>query len=305
MSHGAEERREPMRSLARREAFWGYLFLLPTAAGFLIFVVGPMLGALGVSLLKWDLLSPPRFAGAENYGALLQDGRLGIILSNTVLFVIADVLFNMLLGLFLALLLRGKVARGIGYLARLAFFFPVIVSVSSAAAIWIFFLQKDLGILNYYLHLIGLPRIPWLGSSRWSLRSVVLFDVWKNVGFYAMVFLAGLHNIPIQLTEAAVVDGANERQLLRHVTLPLLTPSIFFAIVIALINGFQVFAQAQILTRGGPGDSSRTMVMYIYEQGFRYFQMGYASSVAVMLFAVIAGLTLLQFRASERWVFYQ
>jgi len=120
-----------------------------------------------------------------------------------------------------------------------------------------------------------------------------------------MVFLAGLHNIPIQLTEAAVVDGANERQLLRHVTLPLLTPSIFFAIVIALINGFQVFAQAQILTRGGPGDSSRTMVMYIYEQGFRYFQMGYASSVAVMLFAVIAGLTLLQFRASERWVFYQ
>jgi multiple sugar transport system permease protein len=193
----------------------------------------------------------------------------------------------------------------ISYLARLAFFFPVIVSVTSAAAIWIFFLQKDLGILNYYLHLLGLPKIPWLSSSSWALRSVVMFDVWKNVGFYAMVFLAGLHNIPPQLREAAIVDGANEAQLLRHVTLPLLTPSIFFAAVIALINGFQVFAQAQILTRGGPGDASRTVVMYIYEQGFRYFQMGYASTVAVLLFVIIAGLTLLQFRSSQKWVFYQ
>ncbi len=302
---GTEERREPMRSLARREAFWGYIFLLPTAIGFLIFILGPMLGALGISTLKWDLLSPPRFAGVSNFVDLAKDARLGIILKNTVLFVVADVLLNIVLGIALALLLRGKLSRVAGYVARLAFFFPVIVSVSSAAAIWIFFLQKDLGIVNYYLHLIGLPRIPWLGSSRWSLRSVVLFDVWKNVGFYAMVFLAGLHNIPAQLLEAAVVDGANERQLLRRVTLPLLTPSIFFALVIALINGFQVFAQAQILTRGGPGDSSRVVVMYIYEQGFRYFQMGYASSVAVMLFVVIAGLTLLQFRASERWVFYQ
>ena len=294
-----------MRRVAHREAFWGYIFLLPTAIGFVIFVLGPMLGAMGISTLKWDLLSPPKFAGTGNFAALVKDARLGLILRNTVLFVIADVLLNMLLGIALALLLRGKIPRVVGYFARLAFFFPVIVSVSSAAAIWIFFLQKDLGILNYYLHLIGLPRIPWLGSSRWALRSVVLFDVWKNVGFYAMVFLAGLHNIPPQLTEAAIVDGANERQLLRHVTLPLLTPSIFFSVVIALINGFQVFAQSQILTRGGPGDASRTVVMYIYEQGFRYFQMGYASSVAVMLFVVMAGLTLLQFRASERWVFYQ
>jgi multiple sugar transport system permease protein len=181
----------------------------------------------------------------------------------------------------------------------------VIVSVSSAAAIWIFFLQKDLGVLNYYLHLLGIPKIPWLSSRAWALRSVVMFDVWKNVGFYAMIFLAGLHNIPPQLREAAIVDGANERQLFRHVTLPLLTPSIFFSVVIALINGFQVFAQAQILTRGGPGDASRTVVMYIYEQGFRYFKMGYASSVAVLLFVIIAVLTLIQFRSSQRWVFYQ
>jgi multiple sugar transport system permease protein len=299
------ERRELMSRAAQREALWGYLFLLPTAAGFVIFILGPMLGALGISLLRWDLLTPPRFAGFANYAHLLHDARLHLMVGNTILFVIGDVLLNMLLGLGLALLLRRKLGGVISYLARLAFFFPVIVSVSSAAAIWIFFLQKDLGVINYYLHLIGLPKIPWLSSSKWSLRSVVLFDVWKNVGFYAMVFLAGLHNIPPQFREAAIVDGANEAQLLRHVTLPLLTPSVFFAVVIALINGFQVFAQSQILTRGGPGDASRTMVMYIYEQGFRYFEMGYASSVAVLLFIVIAALTFLQFRGSRRWVFYE
>jgi multiple sugar transport system permease protein len=298
-------RREPMGRMARQEALWGYLFLLPTGIGFIIFVLGPMLGALGISLLNWDLLTPPKFLGLGNFGAILRDARLGIVVKNTALFVVGDVLFSILLGLGLALLLRRKLNRVISYLARLAFFFPVIVSVSSAAAIWIFFLQKDLGVLNYYLHLIGLPKIPWLSSSRWALRSVVIFDVWKNVGFYAMVFLAGLHNIPSQFREAAIVDGASEGQLLRRVTLPLLTPSIFFAVVIALINGFQVFAQSQILTRGGPGDASRTMVMYIYEQGFRYFQMGYASSVAVLLFVIIAGLTVLQFRGSQRWVFYE
>jgi multiple sugar transport system permease protein len=291
--------------MTRREALWGYLFLLPTGLGFVLFVLGPMLGAIGISLVRWDLLTPVKFAGAANFAGLITDPRLHIVVGNTFLFVVGDVLLNMLLGLGLALLLRGRLNRAVGYLARLAFFFPVIVSVSSAAAIWIFFLQKDLGVLNYYLHLLGIPKIPWLSSRAWALRSVVMFDVWKNVGFYAMIFLAGLHNIPPQLREAAIVDGANERQLLRHVTLPLLTPSIFFSVVIALINGFQVFAQAQILTRGGPGDASRTVVMYIYEQGFRYFKMGYASSVAVLLFVIIAVLTLIQFRSSQRWVFYQ
>jgi multiple sugar transport system permease protein len=215
------------------------------------------------------------------------------------------VALNVLLGLGLAMLLKRKIVPLFSYLARLTFFFPVIVSISSVAAIWIFFLQKDLGVVNYYLSLLGIPKTPWLSSSLWALRSVVLLDVWKNVGFYAMVFLAGLHNIPAHFYEAARVDGANEGQLFRHITLPLLTPTIFFAMVIALINAFQVFTQPYILTRGGPGDASRTVVMFIYEQGFRYFEMGYASAVAVLLFVIVAALTLLQFRVSQRWVFYQ
>jgi multiple sugar transport system permease protein len=294
-----------MSKMMRQEAMWGYIFLLPTGIGFIIFVLGPMLGALGISLLDWDLLTPPKLAGLANYAKMYADGRLHKILSNTVLFVIGDVALNVMLGLGLALLLKRKIAPLFSYLARLSFFFPVIVSISSVAAIWIFFLQKDLGVVNYYLSLLGIPKTPWLSSSQWALRSVVFLDVWKNVGFYAMVFLAGLHNIPAHFYEAAKVDGANEGQLFRHITLPLLTPTIFFAMVIALINAFQVFTQPYILTRGGPGDASRTVVMYIYEQGFRYFEMGYASAVAVLLFVIIAALTLLQFRVSQRWVFYQ
>jgi multiple sugar transport system permease protein len=294
-----------MSKMMRQEAMWGYIFLLPTGIGFIIFVLGPMLGALGISLLDWDLLTPPKLAGLANYAKMFTDARLHKVFSNTVLFVIGDVALNVMLGLGLALLLKRKIAPLLSYLARLSFFFPVIVSISSVAAIWIFFLQKDLGVVNYYLSLLGIPKTPWLSSSQWALRSVVFLDVWKNVGFYAMVFLAGLHNIPAHFYEAAKVDGANEGQLFRHITLPLLTPTIFFAMVIALINAFQVFTQAYILTRGGPGDASRTVVMYIYEQGFRYFEMGYASAVAVLLFVIIAALTLVQFRVSQRWVFYQ
>jgi multiple sugar transport system permease protein len=294
-----------MGRLRRQEAMWGYIFLLPTGIGFIVFVLGPMVGALGISLLDWDLLTPPKLVGLDNYAKMFTNTRLHKVLGNTILFVIGDVALNVMLGLGLALLLKRKIAPLFSYLARLSFFFPVIVSISSVAAIWIFFLQRDLGVVNYYLSLLGIPKTPWLGSSLWALRSVVFLDVWKNVGFYAMVFLAGLHNIPAHFYEAAKVDGANEGQLFRHITLPLLTPTIFFAMVIALINAFQVFTQPYILTRGGPGDASRTVVMFIYEQGFRYFEMGYASAVAVLLFLIIAALTLVQFRISQRWVFYQ
>jgi multiple sugar transport system permease protein len=292
-------------TLSRQETIWGFVFLAPTGVGFIIFVLGPMFGALGISLLDWDLMTPPRLTGLSNYVTLFSDERLHRVLANTVLFVIGDVTLNMVLGLGLALLLKRKIIPLFSYLARLSFFFPVIVSISSVAAVWIFFFQKDLGVINYYLSLLGIPKTPWLSSSQWALRAVIFLDVWKNVGFYAMVFLAGLHNIPAHFYEAARVDGANDGQVFRHITLPLLTPTIFFSMVIALINAFQVFTQAYILTRGGPGDASRTVVMYIYEQGFRFFEMGYASAVAVLLFVVIAALTLLQFRTSQRWVFYQ
>lgn len=297
--------RQEKSALLRQEAKWGYLFLLPTGLGFLVFVLGPLIASFGISLLSWNLLSPPKFAGISNYVTLFKDIRLQLIFRNTFQYVIADVLLKIGISMGLALILNRKLGRLMRYLARTAIFFPVLVSVSSIATIWVFFLQKDVGVLNYYLHFIGIPKISWLSSAGWSLRSIIFVDAWKEIGFYTMMFLAGLYNIPSSYYEAAQIDGANDFQLFRYVTLPLWTPSIFFGVVIALIDGFQVFSLPYLMTKGGPGDTSRTVIMYIYETAFRYFQMGYASAIAVIMFVIISVLTLIQFRGSRGWVFYR
>jgi multiple sugar transport system permease protein len=291
--------------LRRREALSAYLFLSPTLIGFLLFVVGPMLAAIGLSLFEWNLIRPPTFVGLENYQQLFTDARLGSIYRTT--FVIASlvVLGNLALGLAIALLLDQKMPAFLRHFFRLSFFFPFVVSVTAVALIWSFMLNKDLGLVNYYLGLLGIERIPWLNSSRWSPLAVILTDIWKNLGFYVLVYLGGLQNIPADYYEAAQVDGANRRQQFWRITLPLLSPTMLFLAVIGLINALQIFAQPYILTEGGPGDATRTVVMYIYEQGFRFFSMGYASTLALSLFAFILLLTYVQFRVSRRWVFYQ
>jgi multiple sugar transport system permease protein len=181
----------------------------------------------------------------------------------------------------------------------------VLTSLASVSLVWQYLYNTDFGIMNYYLGLIGVPRIPWLTSSRAVIPSIILLGVWKNVGFNFILFVAGLQNIPRHLYEAASIDGAGRMAAFRYVTLPSLTPVLFFTVVWGLINAFQVFDSPYILTSGGPGDSSRTVVMYIYETGFRFFQMGYASSVALSLFAVVVILTAIQFRLGRVWVFYQ
>ena len=187
----------------------------------------------------------------------------------------------------------------------MAYFFPFVVSVTAVALIWSFLLNKDLGLVNYYLGLLGIRRIPWLNSSQWSPVAVIITDVWKNLGFYVLVYLGGLLGISTDYYEAAEVDGANAWNKFWNITLPLLSPTTLFLGVIGLINALQIFVQPRILTEGGPGDATRTVVMYIYEQGFRFFNMGYASTVALSLFALILVLTFLQFRLTRRYVFYQ
>jgi len=171
--------------------------------------------------------------------------------------------------------------------------------------VWQYLYNTDFGIINYYLGRIGGPRIPWLTSSQWAVTSLVVLGVWKNVGFNFVLFLAGLQSIPRHLYEAAAIDGAGRWAGFRYVTVPSLTPVLFFSIVWGLINAFQIFDSPYILTSGGPGDASRTVVMYIYETGFRFFQMGYASTIALSLFLIVVVLTLIQFRLSRVWVFYQ
>lgn len=291
--------------LNRPQTIAAYLFLLPTLIGFLVFILGPMVAAIVLSLFKWNLIRPPEYIGLDNYAKLFADPRLGTIYLTTFRIALNTVAAKLLLGLVIAVLLDQKLRPWLRNFFRLSFFFPYVVSVTAVALMWSFLLNKDLGLVNYFLGLLGVERISWLNSSAWSWISIIITDVWKDLGFYVVVFVAGLQSVPHDLYEAAAVDGANKRQQFFRITLPLLTPTILFLSVIGLIASIQIFAQPYILTQGGPGDASRTIVMYIYEQGFRFFDMGYASTVALSLFVSIFVLTLCQFWVSKRWVFYQ
>lgn len=304
----ASRRSEPLLGPKTREALTAYLFLLPTFIGFILFVLGPMVAAVGLSfydynMLKWN--ASPEFIGFDNYRQLADSPRILPIYASTIKIGMVVVSVNLVLGLFIAFLLDQKIPEILRHIFRLTYFFPFVVSVSAVALIWSYLLHKDFGIVNYYLGELGVERISWLRSSQWSWLAVVIAESWKSLGFNILVFLGGLQTIPTEFYEAAEVDGANGWRRFRYITLPLLTPTIFFLLVIDTINAFQIFAQPFILTNGGPGDSSRTIVMFIYEYGFRFFEMGYASTIAMSLFVIILLLTILQFGLSRRWVFYQ
>jgi multiple sugar transport system permease protein len=289
-----------MSATKRREAMTAYSFIAPTFIGFLLFILGPMIAAIALSGFEWNILQSPKFAGFNNYTKLFQDVRLRNIFLTTLSIAFWVTLLNVVLGLLIASLLDQKMHALFQRFFRASYFFPFVVSVSAVTLIWTFLMNKDLGILNYYLGLLGIKPIPWLNSSQWSPIAVVIVNVWKNLGFSVIVFLGGLQAIPMDYYDAAKVDGANGLGRFRFITLPLLFPTTFFLIVINSINAFQIFAEPYILTEGGPGDGSRTMVMYIYEQGFKFFNMGYAATVALTLFVVILILTLIQFRLSQR-----
>ncbi len=289
----------------QREALAGYLFILPTFIGYTAFVIGPIFAAIGISFTKYNILNPAEFVGAQNYIQLLSDPRLRTVYTNTLFFTVFAVTFNIGVGLLLAVLLNRAMPAFLRYIFRAAYFFPVLVALTYSAIIWQFLYQKDTGVANYYLRFLGVDPIPWLSSRQWVMPSIIIMDMWKNTGFAMLIFLAGLQNIPDMYYEAAQLDGANRWQIFRHITLPLISPTIFFNLIIFMIGALQVFDSIMVLTQGGPGDASRSVVMYIYEKAFRAYQMGYASAVAMTLFAIIMVLTLIQFRLSRAWVHYE
>jgi multiple sugar transport system permease protein len=293
------------RVLRKKENVTGYLFVLPTLIGFLSFVFGPMVAAVILSFFSWDLFTPPKFVGLGNYRALLGDEHLLSVYKNTLILVGGVVSLEIVGGLIVAVLIEQRILSSLKYFLRTTYFFPYVISATAVALVWHLLLNPDLGVVNYYLSKIGIDRINWLFSTQWARFSIILLETWKNIGFYIVVFLAGLQNIPRQLYEAAEVDGANRVQQFFYLTLPLLSPTTFFLIVVGLINAFQIFDMPYVLTRGGPGGATRTVVMYIYETGFRFFNMGYAATVSLSLFVFIAVLTFIQFRMSGRWVFYR
>jgi multiple sugar transport system permease protein len=288
-----------------REAISGYLFILPTFIGYTAFVVGPVFAAIGLSFTDYDGLTSAQSNGLDNYRELIHDPRLHTVYRNTFVFTLFAVFFNIGIGLLLAVLLNRAMSRPLRYLFRASFFFPVLVAHVYIAIIWQFLYQKDLGVINYYLGELGFDAIPWLSDKQWAMPSVIIMDVWKNAGFAMIVFLAGLQNIPEVYYEAAALDGAGPWRRFRNITLPLLTPTLFLLIVIFSIGALQVFDSIIVLTMGGPGDATRSVVMYLREMAFESFRMGYASAVAMTLLVVIMSLTLVQFRLGRRWVHYE
>ncbi len=298
-------RRLPEMTPKHREAFVGYLFILPTYIGFVIFILYPLIESMRISFQEFSLLRGSTYVGLDNYVQMFADARLRIVYVNTIIFTLFAVFFNAGIGLLLAVMLNRRLPTLMRNLYRSIFFFPVLIAHTYIAVIWRFLYQQDTGVINYYLGVLGIDPIPWLSNTHWAMAAIIILDVWKNTGFAMLVFLAGLQSIPHEYYEAAQLDGANERQLFFRITIPLLSPTIFFILVIFMIGALQVFDTIIVLTAGGPGDATRSVVLYIYEIAFRTFNMGYAAAVSMTLFAIILVLTALQFWISRRWVHYE
>ena len=293
------------RARERREALTGIFFVLPVVLGFIVFVAGPMLSTFVLGFFYYDLLSPPKFAGLDHFAWMLEDRRLRTVLGNTAFFTFFAVLGNTAIAVVLAVALNRGVPDLLKISFRAAYFFPFLVGLIFVAIIWQFLFQKDLGVINHYLNRLGVPSVGWLSDPGMALVSVVILDVWKNIGFGMLVVLAGLQGISGDYYDAARVEGAGPVQKFFRVTLPLLSPTILFLLVIHTIGALKVFDVIVVLTGGGPGDASRSIVMYIYETAFKSLEMGYASAVSLLLLGVIVALTLAQFLLSRRWVFYE
>ncbi len=288
----------------------GYLFISPWLVGFLIFAAGPILLSLFMSFTHWSLLSQPQWIGLENYHEIIfNDPLVYTSLWNTAYYVIFSVPLGMLLSLFLALMLNQKLA-GIS-LFRTIFFLPSITNMVAVSVLWMWVFNPEFGLLNRGLALIGIAGPLWLQSETWAKPALILMSLW-GVGGGMIIILAALQNIPAELYEAAELDGAQSWRKLMHITLPLISPALFFNLIMNIIGSFQVFTQAFVMTasssegsEGGPNNATLFFVLYLYKKAFQQFKMGYASALAWVLFLIILVFTAVQFAFSRRWVYYE
>ena len=295
---GLVDRLRRAGGLRRSDWVWGYLFLSINFLGFAIFSLGPIIASLALSFMGWRLLQPPQFTGLTNLNQLVGDGMFFQTLLNTAYFVVGYVPLVTVLSFLLAVLLN-RPLRGIGLL-RGIYFLPSITLLVSVAMVWHWLLDPQAGMLNFALHVIGLPSPQWLADAHWAMPTIIMVAVWQDVGYFAVVYLAGLQSVPSALYEAADIDGANAWQKLTQITVPLMIPTAFFVLVISLINGWQVFALPFLMTQGGPANSTYTLLLYVYNQAFTSLHMGYASLMSWVLFLIILVVTLVQWRFAKR-----
>jgi multiple sugar transport system permease protein len=285
----------------QREALAGILCVLPWVIGFLTLTLGPILYSLGLSLFKADILTPATFIGFENYRKLLTSDVWQRSLLNTVYYTLPSVALSMLIGLLIAILLNQKVK----FLAvfRLVYYLPCVISGAATALIWDWLLHTDYGLVNGFLRLFGVRGPSWLTSEEWAMPAFIMMGLW-GAGGGMVIFLAGLQGIPRALYDAAKIDGAGTWRCFLSITLPMITPTIFFNLITGIIGSFQVFTPVYMLTSGGPNNATLTQVLLIYREAFQGFRFGYASAVAWVLFLVILVFTAFFYRWSEAYVYY-
>ena len=266
---------------------------------FAVFILYPLVASFGLTFTDWDLNSPLNWVGLDNIARMLSDPTAAKVFRNTIYFTAVTVPILIALPLALAVAMNQRI-RGMRFF-RAAYFLPVISSMVAVSMVWQWMYNTDFGLVNYGLSFLGITGPSWLSTQEWAMPAVMLTSIWKNIGFNMMLFLAGLQGIPTLYYEAAELDGANWLSRFRYITFPLLAPTTLFVTVITIINSLQVFDQVVVMTGGGPSRSSSVLVHYIYQNGFKFYQMGYASALGWGLTIFILGLTLIQFRISKRF----
>ena len=290
------------RSMRTREAIAGYIAVSPWILGFLIFSLGPIIASFALMFTRWEVITPAEFVGFRNFARLASDRLVLQSLGNTFFFTFLAVPLSMVASLFVAMLLNANVAGTNVY--RALIYLPSQMPAVASAILWFFIFSPTYGLANEILSWFGIPGQQWLWDVDLVKPCLIIMSIW-NLGTGMIVFLAGLQAIPEPLYEAARIDGAGVLRLFRHITIPMLSPTIFFNLTMGIIGSFQVFTNVFMMTNGGPGNSSLMYVLYIYRNAFQNFKMGYASLLAWMLFLIVMAMTIFQFRVARGWVYYE
>lgn len=293
----SKRRRELSKNLV------AYSFILPNLLGFAIFTLVPMGFSLALALMSWDGANQVSWVGLDNFKSLLDDSTFKIALKNTLWYVGGTVPLTMVCSLGLAVLLNQPI-RGRN-IFRTVYFFPYVASLVAVAVVWNMLFFPSAGPVNEFLRALGVDNPPrWSASVDWAMPTVVMASIWRNMGYYMIIYLAALQGIPAILYEAAEIDGANAWQKFRYVTVPMLTPATFFISIMLTITSFKVFDLILVMTNGGPGRATNVLVIHTYNTAFRQFKFGYSSAIAMVLFALVMVITIIQFYMEKRWVEY-
>lgn len=286
-----------LSTLTNNKSFMGWVFIFPALLGTFIFIIIPVIFSFGLSFMDWNLLNQPQFVGFDNYANIFTDPMFGKILLNTIVYALSTSFLGVIIPLALACILNSKI-RGSDFF-KTAYFLPFITPMIVVAVIWQWIFDPNIGILNHFLHL----HINWLYDTNFAMPAVIIVSVWKLIGYNMVIFLAGLSALNQSVFESAKIDGANHFNTFRYVTVPMLSPTIFFVVVITCISSFQVFDLIYLMTQGGPLDSTNVLVYAIYKNAFEYFKIGQASAIAYVLFAIILTLAMVQWQLRKKLVY--